>query len=383
MLSFPRKTSRFSRRSPLLSLGLVCLCTIGCRVAAPVHVWLPPPVDVTSNAKVALGTVAGHPEISRRLEQQLLAQRPVARQDVALFTSEQLADSCPIRLVSTDSLTSDITAIESARSLGADVLLQGEILSANLDLRRKVESAAVNYNQQFFAMPPKEKLADEELLIAWRLIDVSSGNTLGSHVGSLNTRQAAKEYPDLEASAEVASDLLIPASAREAWKAFAPAVAKDKVRLASPWLLPGSFRTRLGVRAARKGQWQTAERHWRTVADRFWFNAAAQHNLAIALAAREDFVGAKQQLQQATGIFSHRLPHESLFWLDKRHRNYVASHGLDRPAEGWAFPDPVPLASVQSVEPVDIDQLPWWTAIPFVKPPNWTWQAWLTQPIVL
>lgn len=373
----------------------ICCCAVilsnlglwsGCSSTAGVHVWKPASVATPASARVALGPVAGVPELSHRIETALLAQRPAARADVALFTAEQLAESCPIRLVSTASLTSDLTAIHAARSMGADILLQGEILSAEVDLEKplKEEPKNVNYNELFFAQEEKEELGNENILISWRVIDVESGETLGTEVFNLRSKDAAKQYPDLEVQSSDGTELLIAATARETWKAISPVVVKEEVQLASPWLLPGSFRTRLGVRAAKKGQWEIAQRHWRKVADTFWFNAAAQHNLAIALAAQEDFEGAKEQVQKATGFFARSLPNETLFWLDASHRNYVDAHGLTPPAEGWVFsaPSSSPTAIVDFVEPVEIEDLPWWTALPFAKPPGWTWQDWLRQPIV-
>ena len=96
----------------------------------------------------------------------------------------------------------------------------------------------------------------------------------------------------------------------------------------------------------------------------------------------EDFDAAKEQLSDVSWPLSTRLPAESRFWLDQRDRQYRAAHGLGKPEQGWLLPDPVE-AEVLSVKPTSIEELPWWTAIPFVKPPGWTWRGWLTQPVVL
>src|SRR5690606_24603705 len=108
----------------------------------------------------------------------------------------------------------------------------------------------------------------------------------------------------------------IRATARESWKTVAPFIAKDSVRLAVPWLQPGSFTVRRGVRAARQGNWPLAQQHWQRSADGLWSHPAAHHNLALALAAREDYPAAKAELQKATGPLSLRLPPETLVWLD-------------------------------------------------------------------
>lgn len=372
-----------------LQFALACclgtfLCA--CRTVAPIHVWHPSPVQTPANARIALAPLAGDRELAARIEAEMLGQRPAVKADVALFTAEQLVVASPVRFASTAALTSDVAAIQAARNINADLLLQGEILSSDLDLETTTEETKpekANFNEQFFARTDRPKLKNRRVLLSWRVIDVESAQTIGTHAFNLSSKQAAKNYPDLEVSRETETDLVVAAAAREMWQAISPIVVKDKVRLARPWLTPGSIRVQLGNRAAKQGQWAAAEMHWRTAARWFPFNAAAQHNLAIALAAREDFPAAKQQFEEANGLLSYRLPHETLFWLDQNHRRYVEAHGLPKPAGGWSFPEPQDsLATVPSAPAENLDDMPWWTAIPLTKPPGWTWQEWLTQPWV-
>lgn len=367
-----------------LFCGLVLIAmSLGCRVTAPIHVWQPPTVELPQGCRVALTPIAGRADLAQSIEQALLAQRPAARADVALYTANQLAHASPIRLTSTAPLTSDLTALHAARALGADVLLQGEILSSKLDrVVDEPKPETTNYNALFFQRSEKQEIKDESLLLSWRVIDVQSGKALGSRTFSINNRQAAERYPDLELLQSSGTSIIIPASARETWKSISPIVAKDRVQLAVPWFQPGAIDVNRGVLAARKGQWQTAEQYWSQVADRYSFSAAAHHNLAVAKAAREDFSGAKQQLSGATGPLAFRLPSETLYWLDRQHRIYNESHRISKPTEGWAFPDPGSSSDLPRAEPIDIASLPWWTAIPLTKPPGWSWQGWLTQPWV-
>ncbi|MCA9133409.1 MAG: hypothetical protein KDA45_09650, partial [Planctomycetales bacterium] len=367
-------------------LVLACALQAGCRRFAPIYTWQPPQVAAPPQAQVALAPIAGNGELARRIEQALLAQRPAARADVALFTAQQLAAGAPIRLVSTAPLTSELSAIHAARTLGADILLQGEILASNIELdsaEPEPQQKNINMNQAFFKRTDSQDTSNESLLLSWRVIDVASGRTLGSQGFTLHAQQAADQYPDLALLQSTPSELLIAASARETWKTISPYVAQDRVELAVPWLQPGAWRVRRGVAAARKGDWQLAEQHWSRVVNNFSFNAAAQHNLALAEAAREDFPAAKLRLQKARGLLAFRLPAETLFWIDQNHRLYNQAHGLGKPEEGWAFPEPtINQDDVHDVTPVDIASLPWWTAIPFAKPPGWTWHAWLRQPWV-
>ncbi len=370
-----------------LIAGLLSICwfAVGCRRYAPIHVWQPPQTAVTYPGRIALAPIAGDRELAQQIQAALMAQRPQARADMAVFTAEQLLESSAVQLASTAPLTSDILAIQAARAAGANILLQGEILGGHIDLTSDAPSPQpVNMNQAFFHKP-KDKLVDpENILLSWRVIDVATSKTIGTSTFNLSTQAAMKQYPDLDFIQNDASQMLVAASARETWKTISPYVVKDEVRLAAPWLQPGAFTVWRGVRAARKGNWELAEQRWQRTADLFGFNASAQHNLAVAYAAREDFPAAKEQLQKATGLFAFRLPPETLYWLDQRHRLYNTAHGLDRPDEGWAFPEPDPSEQdVASVPTVDVASLPWWTALPMAKPPGWTWKGWLTQPWAL
>lgn len=389
MLDSPfHMTSRFPFQCVgrlLFLIGLIA-ATTGCRTTAPVHVWVPPAVPVAPKATVALMPVSAHPELATRLQDQLLAQRPAAKADVALFTSEQLHLSSPVRLASTAAMSSDHLALNAARTMDADLLLKGDVLSETLkwdaiDSGKPTNDKPVDWNQVFFQRAGENSEDNESLLLTWRVIDVETGKTLDAYSVNLNTEQAREQYPDLSAMhQEDPTQLLIAASAREAWKLLSPTVVKDEVDLAKPWLQLGAWRTRQGVKAAKKGDWRTAEAHFEKAA-RFPFNAAAQHNLAIALAAKEDFQAAKQQLKKVRGPFSSGMPAETLFWLDQRHRVYHEAHGLPTPLGGWTFPD-YQAQPIEHVEPVDLEDLPWWTAIPLTKPPGWRWKDWLTQPVV-
>lgn len=376
------KTGRSLIACALLGAMLVGLLS-GCRRTASIHVWHPPQTSIPPVGRVALAPIAGNRPLALQIEQALLAQRPKVQQNFVLFTPPQLLQSSTVRLASTAALTSDILSIQAARNLGAEVLLQGEILDADIDLNGSQEPAkVVDWNKAFFRKKD-DKDKHEKILMSWRVIDVATSQTLGTSSFNLSTQQAIKQYPDLGFVEHDQTQLLIAASARESWKAVAPHVAKDDVRLAVPWLQPGAFGVRRGVSAARKGNWQLAEQRWERVTKICWFNAAAHHNLAIAYAAREDFPAAKVQLQKATGPFAVRLPSETLMWLDRQHRNHNRALGLGRPLEGWAFPDPDPNPQVAAAPPIDVAMLPWWTALPLVKPPGWTWQGWLTQPWAL
>ncbi|GAB5404768.1 MAG: hypothetical protein Aurels2KO_29990 [Aureliella sp.] len=378
-ISVPQKPRR---QFALAMCLLLVLVPAGCRRLAPIHVWQPSGYGIKPGSKLAIGPLTGHAGAAKKIEAELLAQRPAARADLAIFTAEQLNQRSPVQLASTAALSSDAIAIKAARRASADILLQGQILSTNLNEEADSQPKQIDYNQLYFAQPEEDK-PDESLLVSWRLIDVATAQTIGTHVVNVQTTSAKQQYPDLVGLEAAGASPIFIAAARETWKSVAPVVSKDQVRLATSTLQPGSLSVRIGNRLARKGNWQAAEQHWRRAAQWFPLNAAAQHNLALALAAREDFPAAKEQLAEASGPFAFRLPSETLFWLDVSHRNYVMAHQLPAPEEGFSIERPQALPEVQAVTPIELDDLPWWTAIPGAKPPGWTWKDWLTQPIVL
>ena len=349
------------------------LCLSGCRAKAPIYVWRPALVATPRYSRIALAPVAGQAQVSQAMELAMLNQRPTARADLALLTTEQLAQVSPVRLVSTASLSNDLIALQAAKAAGADIVLCGQVIDYRLDFagdEQQPKPAEQNMNQVFFqrlgAQNQNAKDAGYHMAMSWTVLDTHTGKTLGSHQFKIQSKDIADRYPDLQNISAQPAEQLVAACARETWKTLSPVVEKDLVRLAVPLFQPGSWRVWRGVRAAKKGQWQTAEMYWQKVADGWLPASAAHHNLAIAKAAREDFTGAKQDLQNATGIMSRRLPQETLVWLDHNHKLYCQAHQLPEPVEGWSFKNPYGDSQDESytVQAVDSRDLPWWSDIP-------------------
>jgi hypothetical protein len=221
--------------------------------------------------------------------------------------------------------------------------------------------------------------------VAWRVFDVASGRVVGNQTLGIDRIDADQRYPDLQLLLPSARDRVIAASARETWQAVTPYLEKEDAELALPWLQPGASQIRRGNAYARIGRWDMAETEWTAVATRYPFSDAAKHNMALAQAAREDFSGAKETLGALGPLRSRELQSKTLVWLDRRHRWHHTALGLPPPPEGWAFPEPMPTSpdsTPKSTAPDPEDQ-PWWCAIPFTKPPGWTWQQWIFQPWAL
>ncbi len=354
----------------------MCACWVlalgGCRATVPIYVWQPASFQCPQGARIAIAPIAGNPTVASRIEDALILERPVGRADLQLIASKHLFELSPIRLVSTASLQNDATAIQAAKNASANLLLEGEVLAA------KLVAPEARPPQTEGSPPP-----NEQLLISWRVIDVESSKSVTNHIVSIDTRRADKEYPEMLLTHPDATERLIAASARDSWKGVAPSIARDEVRLMVPWLQIGAMQVRYGIVDCHKGRWDLAEERFARAARWNPLNVAAHHNLAIAQAAREDFSAAKEQLSSVSWPLSTRLPAESRFWLDQRDRQYRAAHAMGAPEEGWLIPNPTEAEVLPPAKPTNIEDLPWWTAIPFAKPPGWTWRAWLTQPWVL
>lgn len=363
---------------------------MGCRSIAPIYVWQPPHIEVEPGAVIAVAPLATEPTLALAIESAVLQQRPAARSDFAMVTSKELLEASPVRLASTAALYSDLAAIQSAQAVGADIVLCGQVVDCNIDWQQEASTGqpdmkdpnraglqAVSNNQgQTFLERLFGKEDDDPgyyIVLSWNVIQAKTGKSLGSREFRITSREAVEKYPDLKLTSDEHSKILLTAVARDTWKSIAPSVEKEEVRLASPIFQFGTFRTRLGVRAAQQGRWEAAENYWQNAA--WWpgyLAPAAHHNLAVALAAREDFSAAKRELLEADGPMSIRLPGETLVWLDQRHRLYNKSHRMAEPANGWAFPD-VEISPGQiteethSVGAVSEFELPWWKSIEKVE----------------
>lgn len=134
---------------------------------------------------------------------------------------------------------------------------------------------------------------------------------------------------------------------------------------------------------AKNSRWLEAEQEWSDVVARYPNHHRAWHNLALAAAAREDFSTAKSHIRRALELSDNRHYQKTFQWIELRQRDYHHVFALAPPAEGWAFPEPQTSnpVTVESVQPVDLDSEPWYRILPGIKPPEWSWYAWLTQPI--
>lgn len=381
---------RIARQILSLWLCVVALMFCGCAMSAPMHVLHPSRLSVPAAKRIAFAPIAAREALAAELEQAILAQSPSVRGELQLLTAQDLMAASPIRLASTAPLTGDLTALMAARHAQAELLLMGEVVQDDLSGAQLEENANVPPEiAQYKAinMPligPSSLQRPERVAVAWRVFDVASGQQLGSQTLAIDRMVADREYPDLQYAFPMPRERVIAASARQTWQSVAPYLAKEDVVIALPWFQPGAGQIRRGNAYARIGRWDQAEQEWTIAASRYPWSNSAKLNLAIAQVAREDFEAGKATLGTMGPLRLRKRQAETLVWMDQRHRWYHESLGLTPPEGGWAFPEPArdlpPPAPSTAPSP---EEAPWWTVIPFTKPPGWTWQQWIFQPWAL
>ncbi len=359
-------------------------------MSAPMHVLHPSRLSVPAAKRIAFAPIAARESLASELEQAIRNQSPTIRGDLQLLTAQDLMAASPVRLASTAPLTGDMTALLAARNAQAELLLMGEVVQDELG---GVDSESPNNQNpdvvQFNAsgvplIAPANVQRPERVAVAWRVFDVASGQQVGSQTLAIDRMVADREYPDLQIALPSPRERVIAASARQTWQSVAPYMSKEDVVIALPWLQPGASQIRRGNAYARIGRWDMAEQEWTIAASRYPWSNSAKLNLAIAQVAREDFEAGKATLETLGPWRLRQRQAETLVWMDQRHRWYHESLGLPPPEGGWAFPEPArePQELKPSTAP-DPQDAPWWTVIPFTKPPGWTWEQWIFQPWAL
>ncbi|RMF37790.1 MAG: tetratricopeptide repeat protein [Planctomycetota bacterium] len=364
----------------LLALFILCSAAPGCRTTAGIYVWSPPTtLRPISAERVAIAPLLGPPQLAIEIEDQLLAQRPVQCRDVAVLSPAELQAASPVRLASTTPLQHDALAIAAAARAGAEVVLQGEVIWADLPApppsgqSGAPRSSMAAQVRRWIPSSVASPLPRGRATVAWRLERVEDRRLLAAQVVSYDVRRAVQEYPDLVARRDAPQELLAAAMARESWKMLGPWVRREQVRLAQlPWM-PGAGRVWLGNRAAQRGDWPTAEHYWQSALDWFPWNPAARHNLALAQVAREDIEGAQATLDTIPLWLSPGLPRDTKYWVENKRETYRSIFASDTATPAVALPDQgapaedsgPPLPSPDEVTPIELTDPPWW---PHFKP---------------
>ena len=305
-------------RCSLLLLFVCLTCCAGCRMGVPLYVWQPPKLQSAVGKTVVVSTVAGPDELASQLHGKMLALAPTdAGRDVHVVHPKSLQQQSKIQLVSaTNEEPNDLALTSIGRQAGVDFLLRGEILEDRHPSAHKPQDDS-----------PK-------LLVSWRLTPIGQeGGPQGSPV-LVDVESAIDRYPDLAILGDP-QEVLTSAAARETYRLISPAIGRERVQLAIPYMLPGSGEVRRGNALALAARWAEAEQVWQDVWERHPSQAAAVHNLALAAAAKQDFSTAKELVRKAIRLQPTGLHKKSLVWIERRQRDYHRCFNLPDPPEGW------------------------------------------------
>jgi len=372
------ETGRNFEFLPLVIFLIVIGNVLGCAMSAPIHLWRPARNQDRPIHRIAIAPVYGPRELASKLDESMIALQPQIGSSIVLLHPKLLEEITSIQLANYDGQPSDVAGLSAARRAQADIYIQGQIVHS------RTEPQAVKEGFWDWRMRPAESVT-----VAWTVTDVQTGERLGESTVKIDREEAEKQYPDLKLLPGAPIDKVIQGITRQSWAMFSPGTAVENSVLALPWVLPGASKTRQGNGFARQGRWNMAEDAWQQAVSKHPRNTAAWNNLAIASVAKQDFELARNRVQHAKTIATWDRARKTERWIDLKQQEFNQAFGLPDREQGWLSPlVPKPPAWVKPdestftpVEPVDIDELPWWTAIPGTKPPGWTWKKWLTQPI--
>jgi hypothetical protein len=356
----------------------------GCQMTAPIHVWKPPRIAPPGPIRVALSPIGGEFEVAQQLEAAMELSRPQTMSHMAMISPRELERLGGIQLVAYDGQPSEMASLSAARTAGANYLLSGDVIAHRLSFPEEETPRPSRFSFR------RKRMPSESLSVRWCVYEVDTGRRLEEHTVTLNREEVDKQFPDLAFQSDGAAKVMA-ASARRSWELVVPTTRATDVPIDLPWFAPGSSEVRRGNAYARMGQWESAERAWQDAADAHPWNTAAWKNLAIAAVAREDFSLARDRLKHADWKYwpGDSTP-KTLAWIEERQREYHAAFHRPPPSSGWSFPEPPTaeqlLSETQSPihanQPRSLDDQPWYTAIPFIPPPGWSWTQWWSQPWV-
>ena len=366
--------------SPGTFIAFAILNLAGCHMTAPMHVWKAPQVAKNGLVRVAVAPIGGSTDATERLQNAMKLAQPQPNPLVAALHPSELEQTGGIQLVSFDNQPNEMATLSAARRAGMDYILQGYVQNDGLNL----PEPDPNQKKRFRIFKRKEPV--ESLAVHWVVTDVQSGLKIKEQTIAIDRKQAEKKFPDLKMHTPGGDGRVLMASARQSWSLVAPNNEPTDALLDLPWFAPGSSQVRKGNGYARQGRWDLAEAEWQEVASLHPWNTAAWTNLSLAAVAKEDFQLARDRLKHANTFLPGDSTFATLVWIEHRQREYHQALDLPAPSEGWTLAEAPKSTNPNQLPPTpprDLKEMPWWTAVPFIPPPGWTWKQWWTQPIVL
>jgi tetratricopeptide (TPR) repeat protein len=316
----------------------------GCHMTAPMHTIDASTVPVHTHTRVAVGPVgiasranptsAAEPTkllaAAEQLQQSMRASQPIPTQDWLAIHPADLDAVSDIQLVSYDNQPNDSATLGAARRAGANYILQGNVVDADLD-PPKPRVKRFQLSSLIFPKKPHSN----SVTVHWSVIDVQTGARIHEETTRTTTQtanQIAKQFDK-----QPGTESVLAAASHEGWQFVANQLRRREAVLDLPWLWPGSAQVRKGNGYARQGRWDLAESEWQSAVDRHPTNTAAWHNLSLAAVAREDFELARSRLSHADSWLPGDPTFETLVWIESQQRNYHAAYQLPDPIAGWTF----------------------------------------------
>ena len=361
----------------LLAFSLVHFA--GCHMTAPMHTWKASEVSKSGPVRIAVAPIGGKTEAAERLQKVMRLAQPQPNPLVAALYPNELEQVGGIQLVSYDNQPNEMATLSAARRAGMDYILQGHIIHDDLEIPPPDPRKS-----RFRIFKPTEKV--ESLAVHWVVTDVNNGLKVKERTFAIDRVQAEKRYPDLTMHTPGGDGRVLMASARQSWSLVAPTNEPVNAVLDLPWFMRGSSQVRKGNGYARQGRWDLAEVEWQEAASLHPWNTAAWTNLSLAAVAKEDFQLSRDRLKHANTFLPGDSTFSTLTWIEQHQRDHYQALNLPPPTSGWTLADGTKTKRPEEVPaspPRDLKEMPWWTAIPFIPPPGWTWRQWWTQPIVL
>lgn len=273
---------------------------------ARVQTWRPAEIDVTGMERLAVLDFTGEngPAVATAVSSKLWENR--------FYTVVDRSELQPILLTGYGGTPRLEDLIEPARKAGVDAVMLGEVVeyrcedesfqSTDFDFGH-AETRGRGFVSQAngFGVSFNQTLVREgAVTIAFRLVDVETGEVRAARKVSRHYEgRIVNGQGQLPSQGEVLHQLT-EECVEEVAQMLAPHPCQSECKLAKSQVWErGSREVSLGVKQAKKGNWQQAEGHWQMALQINPANDAALYNLALAAMNRQSYIEAEEFAMQA------------------------------------------------------------------------------------
>lgn len=337
-------------RTQIALIFLLSMCA-GCARTAVVQSWIPAPIDIARLRTLAVLEFGGEQgaAMSDTLTAQLQANRfyTVADRSVLEQTIQTAA-----HIPGTQTPLPEV--LRFARENGIDALLLADVTErrcvdevirrAELRLQPRGEDADRSYRLLGTGVGLAERdslVRTGVVTISFRLVDVDGHEVRADERVSHQYRGEQRPGQEPLPTAEEVLAQLTQRCLDEIVTRLAPHQAEGEMELARGDIWNrGRTQVRQGIMHAHAGNWEAAEREWRSALREDPGNHAALFNLALAATHSQDYAAAEELAMQALRI-QHRATYaQGLEAIRARRDGYVLSQDQQEasaagPAAAW------------------------------------------------